>query len=220
MGDRSIELWLNQYQLEALERILSEHGTDTETVMQARLMEFYRQTVPEQERTEINNMIEAKRLADERRTQEMRHFSVYHITENGSECHFESDYGMEFMQTAWQMRRYLRAEFEKQPESFAAIFDDAIPIDAQRFDERIGELLDNSKNIVGAFDIDFDKQEFSGVHRLDGWKTFAMKDVSIAAYHAYRSDYRSMKDRWEIFLDHIDGKELTHEQSSQMQTME
>lgn len=78
MGDRSIELWLNQYQLEALERILSEHGTDTETVMQARLMEFYRQTVPEQERTEINNMIEAERLADERRTQEMRHFSVYH----------------------------------------------------------------------------------------------------------------------------------------------
>ncbi len=148
MGDRSIELWLNQYQLEALERILSERGTDTETVMQARLMEFYRQTVPEQERTEINNMIEAERLADERRTQEMRHFSVYHITENGSECHFESDYGMEFMQTAWQMRRYLRAEFEKQPESFAAIFDDAIPIDAQRFDERIGELLDNSKNTI------------------------------------------------------------------------
>lgn len=209
MGGTSIELWMDQHQYKALERILTECGTNVETVMQARLMEFYRQTVPEQERVDINNRIEAARLADERRTQEMRSFTVYHIAENGSECYFESDYGMEFMQTARQIRKYLRAEFKNQPKNFAAIFNAAIPIDAQRFSERVSEFLDDSKNIVCVFDIDFDKQEFSSIHRLNGWTTFPMKDVSIAAYYAYRKDYQSMKDRWGIFIDHLDGKQIT-----------
>jgi hypothetical protein len=33
MGDTSIELWMNQYQYDALKRILAEAGTSVETVM-------------------------------------------------------------------------------------------------------------------------------------------------------------------------------------------
>jgi hypothetical protein len=134
---------------------------------------------------------------------------VYHITENGVEHHFESDYGMDMLQTAWQIRMYLRGDSEKKPENFAAVFNDAIPIDAQRFDEHVGELLDDSKNIAGAFDIDFDKQEVSGVHRFDGWKTYSMKDISAAAYQAYRKEYRPWDERWRAFLERLDGREIT-----------
>ena len=48
MGDTSIELWLNKYQHDALERILTQNGTDLEAVMQEKLSELYLQTVLEQ----------------------------------------------------------------------------------------------------------------------------------------------------------------------------
>ena len=46
--DVSLELWMDRRRLTALERVLKERGTDTQTVMQARLDELYRQYVPAQ----------------------------------------------------------------------------------------------------------------------------------------------------------------------------
>lgn len=46
--DNSIELWMDRRRLAALERVLNESGTDTQTVMQARLDELYAQYVPAQ----------------------------------------------------------------------------------------------------------------------------------------------------------------------------
>ncbi len=43
--------------------------------------------------------------------------------------------------------------------------------------------MENTGKVPGVFDIDFDKREFSAVHIMDGWKTFAMDDVSAAVYH-------------------------------------
>ena len=68
--DVSLELWMDRRRLTALERVLKERGTDTQTVMQARLDELYRQYVPAQERTEINERMESERLAAERRAEE------------------------------------------------------------------------------------------------------------------------------------------------------
>lgn len=31
--------------------------------------------------------------------------------------------------------------------------------------------------VTGVFDLDFDKREFSAVHIMDGWTTWAMRDV-------------------------------------------
>ena len=220
MGDTSIELCLNKYQYYALRRILTQNGTDIETVMQEKLSELYLQTVPEQERTEISGRIEADRLADEQRAQEMRTFSVYHIKENGIKHYFESDYDMELMHVAWQLRKYLHGEFGPRIKCFAAIFDDVIPIDAKKFEEHVRTRMDNTRKIAGVFDIDFDKQKISGVHIMDGWKTYSMKDASTAAYHSYRGSYRTMDQRWSRFLEYLDGKELMQEQGSQTLTMQ
>ena len=46
----------------------------------------------------------------------------------------------------------------------------------------------NTGKVTGAFELDFDKREFSAVNIMDGWKTFAMGDVSAAAYHAFRKE--------------------------------
>jgi hypothetical protein len=212
MRDTSIELWLNKYKFEALERCLTQSGSDTESVMQAKLSELYLQTVPKQERAEIDRAIEAKRLADEQYERENRRFSVYRVAEDGAERYFESDYAMDFMQTAWQLRKYLRDDFENQPESFAAVFSDAIPIDAEQFEAHAAARIDGSQNVCGVFDIDLDRQRFSSsVDRMADWRTYSMKDISTAVYHAYRSDYRSFRERWNLFQEHLSGKEITNQ---------
>lgn len=208
MGDLSIELWLNNYKYHALENILSARGEELEIVMQEKLSELYIQTVPEQERTEIDNRIEAERLAEEQRARETRKFSVYHITENGIGHYFESDFSLGLMQLALLLRRYQRGELKQKPDNFATMFQNSVPISASRFEEHVKTRMDNTGQITGVFDVDFDKQEISGVHIMEGWKTYSMKDANTAAYQAYRGDYLPEDERWNRFLRYLDGREI------------
>lgn len=208
MGDISIELWLNNDKYRALANILSECGEELETVMRAKLNELYLQTVPEQERTEIDNRIEAKRLADEQYAWENRAFSVYHTTEKGTEHYFESDFSLELMQVALLLHRYQRDELERKPKNFFALFQNSIPISASQFEEHVRSRLDNTRRITGVFDVNFDRQELSSVHIMEGWKTYSMKDVSTAAHHAYGADYLPAEQRRHRFLAYLDGREI------------
>ena len=69
--------------------------------------------------------------------------------------------------------------------------------------------MENTGKVRGVFDINFDKREFSAVHIMDGWQTWAMRDVSVAAYSATRSQFASSDDQWRKLLDHLSGKEIT-----------
>ena len=69
--------------------------------------------------------------------------------------------------------------------------------------------MENTGKVCGVFDVNFDKREFSAVHIMDGWQTWAMRDVSVAAYHATRSQFASSDDQWRKLLEHLSGKEIT-----------
>ncbi len=73
----------------------------------------------------------------------------------------------------------------------------------------MGERIEGSRNITGLCDIDLDSGLFHTARHLNGWATFNLKDVTTAAYHAYRKDYHTNDDMWRIFLDHLDGREIT-----------
>ena len=73
----------------------------------------------------------------------------------------------------------------------------------------IAERMENTGKVTGVFELDFDKREFSAVHIMDGWRTWAMQDVSAAVYHATRSQFASSDDKWRKLLDHLSGKEIT-----------
>lgn len=195
--DNSIELWMDRRRLAALERVLNESGTDTQTVMQARLDELYAQYVPAQERTEINMAIEAERFAAEQKAEETRHVSVFHVTENGTEQYFKTDRGHEFLDAAHRLRLYLQENLVT--DSFAETYVGREAITADEFDEMVGVRMDNTGKVVGAFDIDLDKREFSAVNIMNGWETFAMGDVSTAAHHAFRKDCLSAEQKWAAF---------------------
>ena len=57
--------------------------------------------------------------------------------------------------------------------------------------------------------MDFDRDTFSAANAMDGWHTYRIHDVSVAAYHAFRKQNISTDQRWERLLDKLDGKELT-----------
>ena len=69
--------------------------------------------------------------------------------------------------------------------------------------------MENTGKVRGVFDLNFDKREFSAVHIMNGWQTWAMRDVSVAVYHATRSQFASSDDQWRKLLDHLSGKEIT-----------
>lgn len=206
MGDISIDLWLNQYQYNALKRILAEAGTNVETVMQARLMEFYMQTVPEHERFNINNRIEGERLAEEQRAEERRRFSVFRIVEDRQARCMECEHPFDFLNAALQTRRYLRHELGTKATSFADyLLQSGHAISEQEYAERTGQYIGGSPNVTGVFDIDFDKGDFLTAQRNSGWAGFILKDVMTAVYHAYRKVDRPFKEQWSIFLERLDG---------------
>lgn len=208
-GVVSLELWLHEYKMEALERVLKESGTDTQTVMQARLEELYRQYVPAQERTDINNTIEGERLTAERLAEEQQRICAFRVTENGQSQYFSVDDGLELLDAAKKVRSYLTADPAARPSGFEKMFLHPTEISAEEFDELVGIRMDNTGKVTGVFDIDFDKCEFSGVHIMDGWKTYALGDVSAAAHHATRKQLLSTQQQWERLLDKLDGKEIT-----------
>jgi hypothetical protein len=209
MGDISIELWLDQHRYDALKRIFNEAGTSVEAVMQARLMALYEKTVPEQERMNINNQMEGERLAAERWASERRRFSVFRIVEDRQSRYIECEHPFDFLNAAHQTRRYLRGEIDRKPTSFADyLLRSGSSISAEKFADLTRQCNEGSANITGLFDIDLDKGDFYTVRPNSGWAGFTIKDIITAAYHAYRKDNRAFNDRWRIFLEHLDGRQM------------
>ena len=113
------------------------------------------------------------------------------------------------MQLASLVRRYQRCELKHQPENFVALFQNSTSISAAQFEEYARMRTDNTGQIIGVFDINFDRQELAGVHITNGWKAYSMKEASTAAYHAYRAEFLPLDQRWSLFLVYLNGREPT-----------
>ena len=108
-----------------------------------------------------------------------------------------------------ELRGYVAAEKGTAPDKFIGMFFGGQPITAKEFGALTALRMENTGKVRGVFDVNFDKREFSAVHIMDGWRTWAMRDVSAAVYHATRSQFASSDDKWRKLLDHLSGKEIT-----------
>ena len=108
-----------------------------------------------------------------------------------------------------KLRGYVTKGSGVAPDKFIGMFFDGQPITAKEFDALTALRMENTGKVRGVFDVNFDKREFSAVHIIDGWQTWAMRDVSVAVYHATRSQFASGDDKWRKLLDHLNGKEIT-----------
>ena len=104
---------------------------------------------------------------------------------------------------------HITSEKAAVPDLFIKMFAGGRPITAEEYNALTAVRMENTGKACGVFDVNFDKREFSAVHIMDGWQTWAMRDVSVAVYHATRSQFASSDDKWRKLLDHLKGKEIT-----------
>ena len=201
-----IVLWIDRRWKDAIEKHLK-----VETLQEhlENVLDELCNQLPEREYKRISAEIYAEDAV--RRTEEeaARTYAAYHVTERGQEWYFKTSPGEELLDTAEKLRGYVTAEKGAAPEMFIRMFPNGRPITAEEYDALTALRMENTGKVRGVFDVNFDKQEFSAVHLMDGWQTWAMRDVSAAVYHATRSQFASSDDKWRKLLDHLSGKEIT-----------
>ena len=61
--------------------------------------------------------------------------------------------------------------------NYNSVFLDVAPITLETYQNLICLRMEIIGKVTGVFDLDFDKREFSAVHIMGGWTTWAMRDV-------------------------------------------
>ena len=201
-----IVLWIDRRWKDAIEKHLRDETLEEH--MEDVLDEICNQ-LPEREYKRISAEIYAEDAA--RRTEEeaARTYAAYHVVENGQEWYFKTTPGEELLDAAEKLCGYVTAEKGTVPDLFIKMFADGQPITVEEYNALTALRMENTGKVRGVFDVNFDKQEFSAVHIMDGWQTWVMRDVSAAVYHATRSQFASSDDKWRKLLDHLSGKEIT-----------
>ena len=201
-----IVLWLDRRWKNAIEKhlkgeTLQEH---LETVLDALCNQL-----PQREYERISREIYAEDAANREAEEAARTYAAYHVMECGQEWYFKTSPGEELLTIGKKLRSYITSEKVTMPDLFIKMFAGGRPITAEEYNALTAVRMENTGKVRGVFDVNFDKREFSAVHIMDGWQTWAMRDVSVAVYHATRSQFASGDDKWRKLLDHLNGKEIT-----------
>lgn len=139
--------------------------------------------------------------------QKQMEFGIFHIKENGSETYFASIGNHALLHTAEQLRGYVRGE--DSASVFENLYPNRVEITEHEFERYVGERMEDSGRVTGAFDIDFDAGEFTGLRIMDGWQSFSIQDVCSAAHYAMQKEDADTEERWDRLLDQLQGKEIT-----------
>ena len=201
-----ITLWIDRRWKEAIEKHLRDETLEEH--LENVLDELCNQ-LPEREYERISRAIQSEAAAQRAEEEAARTYAAYHVTEHGQEWYFKTSPGEELLVACKKLRGYVAAEKGTAPDKFIGMFFGGQPIAAKEFDALTALRMENTGKVRGVFDLDFDKREFSAVHIVDGWWTWAMRDVSAAVYHATLSQFASSDDKWRKLLDHLSGKEIT-----------
>ena len=201
-----ITLWIDRRWKDAIEKHLKDETLEEH--LENVLDELCNQ-LPEREYKRISAEIYAEDVAEREASEAARTYAAYHVVEHGQEWYFKTSPGEELLDAAEKLRGYVAGEKGIGPDLFIKLFADGRPITAEEYNTLTAVRMENTGKVRGVFDVNFDKREFSTVHNVDGWRTWAMRDVSVAVYHATRSQFASSDDKWRKLLDHLSGKEIT-----------
>ena len=133
----------------------------------------------------------------------------FHITEDCAEVYLQNESSIEFLQLAKQFHDYLRQEQRSLARSFFEATDGCKEISRETFDALTKRRMENTGEVSGVFELDFDARTLSALNIMDGWKVYAMQNMADATAQAFQEAEISEDDRWRIFLDRLDGQELT-----------
>ena len=200
-----ITLWIDRRWKVAIEKHLKDETLEEH--LENVLDELCNQ-LPEREYERISAEIYAEDVAQRAEEEAARTYAAYHVTECGQEWYFKTSPGVELLDAAEKLRGYLTKGNGVAPDKFIGMFFGGQPITVEEYNALTALRMENTGKVRGVFDVNFDKREFSAVHIMDGWRTWAMRDVSVAVYHATRSQFASSDDQWRKLLDHLSGKDI------------
>ena len=200
-----IVLWLDRRWKNAIEKhlkgeTLQEH---LETVLDALCNQL-----PQREYERISREIYAEDAANREAEEAARTYAAYHVMESGQEWYYKTTPGEELLGAARMLRKYLKGT-DRSTGKFISLYSQAQPITPEEYQHLIHLRMENTGKVTGVFDLNFDKREFSAVHTIEGWKTWAMQDVSTAAYRAAQKQLVSGNVMLQKLLECLNGKEIT-----------
>ena len=198
-----IIVWLDHRWKEAIEQHLKDETLQEhlETVLD----ELCNQ-LPEREYARISRAIwEEDRMA---REEAARTYSAYRVVEGSEEHYFRVTPGEELLDAAQTLRRYC-TDTEYSTGKFITLYLQAQPITSEEYQQLMQLRMENTGEVAGVFDLDFDKREFSAVHIMNGWTTWAMRDVIPSIHQATRPRFATAEEQLRKLLDLLDGMELT-----------
>lgn len=215
MRSREISIWTDERWYNAVSHHLGE-----ETV-ESRLSNIFSELckeLPSAEYDRINSEIAEEKQRDREEYEANRKLAVFHIKENGSEVRFSVDNRVELLDATRMLRAYLQSE-SKFEDGFAGRFRHREPLTPEQFQAYAAERMENTGRVTGAYAVDLDNGIFSALNIMDGWQSYKTKDISAAAYHAFRKHGEQDDTRWRILLDRLDGKELSPEEFNRLRTI-
>ena len=200
-----IVLWLDRRWKNAIEKHLK--GETLQEHLEPVLDELCNR-LPEREYERISREIYAEDAANREAEESARTYAAYHVVENGQEWYYKTTPGEELLGTARMLRKYLK-DTERSTGKFISLYSQAQPITPEGYRHLMHLRMENTGKVTGVFDLNFDKREFSAVHTIEGWKTWAMQDVSTAAYRAAQKQLVSGDVMLQKLLECLNGKEIT-----------
>ena len=135
-------------------------------------------------------------------------WAAYRITENGQTWCFTTSPGEELLDAAQMLRRYCTST-EHSTGKFISLYSQAQPIAPEKYQSMIRLRMENTGKVTSVFDLDFDRREFSAVHIMDGWTTWAMRDVIPSIHQATRPRFATAEEQLRKLLELLDGMEIT-----------
>ena len=202
MDSREITVWLDKRWYDALSKHL-DSGT-VEDRLSSCLKELIGQ-LPQEVQDQISREIQEEDLRQQQEIEAAKKYSAFHVREHGQEEYFQLERSLNIVDAAHLLREYLRKDRQDSFPDFCGIRQ---RITAGEFDQLAGVHMENPKKVTGAFALDFDKKEFSSVDAEDGWRTYPMRDVSTAVYHACRAEGLSSRQRLARFTERLADSEM------------
>ena len=205
---REINIWIDDRWYDALSRHLKNETLEEHL---ENVIDEMCSGLPRQEYERISALIWQEEQQARQEQEAARRFAVFHVTEDGNSIYFLAEEKLELLHAANRLRDYIRRPEGSPPVRFTGMFSRGEQISREQFEAFAAERLDNTGRVTGAFDIDLDKGTFEALHITDGWQRFRIQDVSTAAYYAMKKNYEDWGARTIMFLDRLDGKQLTRD---------
>ena len=208
MKHSKVSLYFNELRLKAVQDALAHDGFTIEDKLKEAFDFLYEQLVPYEQQTAIETQIEETEKAEEAEREAKRQFAIFHVSENGSDAYFTSEYFLNLRSAAYRYRLYDRDKLDAEPPCLADAFIGSETITAADY-EALCDRMPSDFRITALIDFDIDNETVSVCDSGDNaWRYYRLHDLSVAAFKAYRGDYYSTEYRERIFSDALSGKEI------------